>query len=117
MSVVRLNVESNRPAAISIGAPAGALIANPLKGSDVTPPAVTVTVRVPVAAVPVIVIVTGSDVPVGAPIVAVTPEPLNSTFVAPPRLLPVMVALTVAPCVPAAGVMPVIVGAAITLLI
>ena len=83
----------------------------PLNAGEVPPVAVTVNVRRPAAAPAVIVIVIGRLVAVPPlPIVAVTPVPLNATAVAPVSFVPVMVADTVVPCVPDAGLIAVIAG-------
>ena len=95
--------EAGRIAVIA-GPPCGGITVKPLKAADVMPDAVvTVTVRRPVAAACVIVMVIGRlvEVPPG-PIVAVTPVPLNVTLEAPVRLAPEMVAEKV-PSDPAEG--------------
>jgi len=73
-----------------------------------------VTVLDPVAALAVIVTVTGRLVAVPpAPIVAVTPVPLNVTAVAPERFVPAIVAENVVPCVPEDGAMEEMEGVAV----
>jgi hypothetical protein len=93
-----------------------AVTVNPLNGADVPPVVVTVTVRVPGDAPDAIAIATGKLVAVPPlPIVAVTPDPLNVTAVAPPRLVPEIVAATVVPEAPLDGLIPVIAGTPATI--
>jgi hypothetical protein len=94
---------------------AAGLTVKPLKGNDVPLIVVAVTACVPVDAPGSIEIVMGKLVAVPpVPIVAVTPVPLKVTAVAPDRLMPEIVAGTVAPCVPEDGEIPEIDGAGFT---
>ena len=83
---------------------------NPLKEADVPPGVVTVRFRGPEEAVGAIVIVAEIVVSVALLIVPVTPDPSNVSNVAPVRLVPVIVAGNVVPCVPDVGEIDVIFG-------
>ena len=86
-------------------------IVNPVKGDEVPPVAVTVTVRTPSAALAATETVIGSVEAVPPlPMVAVTPEPLNVTAEAPVRLEPAIEAPRIEPGDPVAGVIDVIRG-------
>src|SRR5882724_6909753 len=85
----------------------------PSKGAETPPCDVTVNVRAPVAASAAMATVTGRLVAVPPlPMVAVTPEPLNATAVAPFRFAPEIVAPITAPWLPLDGLIPVITGGA-----
>ena len=84
----------------------------PLNGDDVPDGVVTATVRSPTWALAAIDIMIGREVEVPpVPMVAVTPDPLNVTAVAPLRFVPVIVAPRVAPGAPEFGPSDVIRGA------
>src|SRR5438093_1442978 len=89
---------------------AGQATVQPVNGRDVPIPVVTVSVRVSVDAPPAIVTAIGRLVAVPVPMVAVTPPPLNVTAVAPPRLVPLMVAGSLVPAAPEDGLIPVTAG-------
>jgi hypothetical protein len=84
----------------------------PPTGTEVNPAAVTVSVRAPVAAADVIVMVTLIDVAVTVPlwITAVTPVPLNVTAVVPIRFVPLIIASRDEPVFPEGGSMLEIAG-------
>jgi len=84
---------------------------NPLKAGEVPFGVVTLTVRDPAEADALIDIVTGKFVAVPpVPIVAVTPDPLNVTAVAPSRFVPEMEPTSTSPRFPLCGAIAVIVG-------
>jgi hypothetical protein len=79
-----------------------------LKGSEEPEPVVTVTVRLPVAAVmSTVPLMFRVVVFVALEMTAVTPLPLNETPVAPVRLSPEIVAENIVPCVTYVGVIAV----------
>ena len=71
---------------------------------------VALKLRVPVAAEAAMVMLTRTLLAVAETMAAVMPAPENVTAVASARLVPVMLAATVAPCWPLVALMPVIVG-------
>jgi len=86
------------------------VIVKPVKGSEVPAGVTTLTVRVPVEGVLILIVTGNVEAVPPVPIVAVTPVPLKKTAVAPDKLVPDMVALTTVPELPVDGLMPVITG-------
>lgn len=111
LSVAPVSVMLPAARVVTAGGNKGAVTVKDEKGALVPEGVVTVNVRAPVAA-PAVMVMSADTLPAAlAVIAAVTPVPEKVTAVAPVRLLPVMVADTVVPRVPLAGVMAVIEGA------
>ena len=99
------------PSGLMVGVPA--ITVKPAEAVIEPEGVVTDISRGPSAAVPAIVIVTGSRVGVAlVPTVIPTPLPLAVTLVAPARFTPLMNALNVVPAAPDGGEMATIPGAA-----